>query len=60
VAEEGLGGRGGDVDAEVAQAALELALWPGQKPPFSAVKHLAHPYKSAIENRFTVEDAKAT
>ena len=30
---------------------------PGQKSPFWAVKHPARPYKSAIESRFTVENA---
>jgi hypothetical protein len=32
---------------------------PGQKPPFLAVKRSARPYKSTIENRFTVGKAKA-
>jgi hypothetical protein len=31
---------------------------PGRKPPFLAVKRPARPYKSAIQNRFTVENAK--
>jgi hypothetical protein len=31
---------------------------PGPKPPFLAVKRPAHPYKSAIENRSTVGNAK--
>jgi hypothetical protein len=30
---------------------------PGRKPPFSAVKRPARPYKSPIQNRFTQENA---
>jgi hypothetical protein len=30
----------------------------GRKPPFWAVKRTARPYKSAIETRFTIENAK--
>jgi hypothetical protein len=33
-------------------------ICPGRKPPFWAVKCPAHPYKSGIQNRFTVENAK--
>ena len=29
----------------------------GRKPPFLAIKHPARPYKSAIQNRFTVKNA---
>ena len=41
--------------AHVGQAAvLEHAVdhFPGQKPPFSAVKRPARPYKSPIQNEF--------
>ena len=31
---------------------------PGRKPPLLAVKRPARPYKIAIQNRFTVENAK--
>ena len=31
---------------------------PGQKPPKRAVKRPARPYKSAIQNRFAMENAK--
>jgi hypothetical protein len=33
---------------------------PGRKPPFSAVKRPARPYKSATQTRFTVGNAKGT
>ena len=33
-------------------------LCPGRKPPFWTVKRPARPYKIAIQNRFTVENAK--
>jgi hypothetical protein len=32
---------------------------PARKPPFLAVKRPARPYKTAIRNRFTLENAKA-
>ena len=32
---------------------------PGRKSPFLMVKRSARPYKSAIQNRFTTENAKA-
>ena len=32
---------------------------PSQKPPFVAVERPGHPYKSAVQNRFTYENAKA-
>jgi hypothetical protein len=38
--------------------AILLHLCPGRKPPFWAVKRHARPYKSTIESRFTVENAK--
>ena len=31
---------------------------PGQHPPFLAVKRLVYPYKSAIQNRFTMGNTK--
>jgi hypothetical protein len=31
--------------------------YPGRKPPLLAVKRPARPYKSAMENRFTVGNA---
>ena len=31
---------------------------PGQKPPFLAVKRPARPYKTTIQNRFTMANAK--
>ena len=37
----------------------ESKICPGRKPPFWArVKHAACPYKSAIQKRFTMENAK--
>jgi hypothetical protein len=36
------------VVAAVAGHAQQVAHCPGQKPPFSAVKRPAHPYKSPI------------
>jgi hypothetical protein len=32
--------------------------FPGRKPPFVAIKHPVHPYKSPIQNRFKTEIAK--
>jgi hypothetical protein len=37
---------------------LRLAHCPGRKPPFLAAKRPARPYKSAIQNRFTVGNAE--
>ena len=34
------------------------AAYPGRKPPKRVVAHPAHPYKSLIQNRFTMENAK--
>jgi hypothetical protein len=36
---------------------LPLAC-PGREPPFSAVKRAVRPYKSAIQNRFDIENVK--
>ena len=33
---------------------------PGRKPPFLVVKRHAHPYKTAVQKQFTVENAKGT
>jgi hypothetical protein len=47
----------GGADAEARDE--DGAHCPGQKPPFLAVTRPARPYKTAIESRFTVENAKA-
>jgi hypothetical protein len=45
---------------EVGEVLLQLRLnYPDRKLPFWAVKRSATPYKSAIQNRFTMENAKA-
>jgi hypothetical protein len=47
------------VEAVVGGRALHLDC-PGRKPQFLAVKRPARPYKSAIENRFTMERAQVS
>jgi hypothetical protein len=42
-----------------AQEGREAAHCPGREPLFLAVKRLAHPSKTAIQNRFTMENAEA-
>jgi hypothetical protein len=44
--------------AEPRRARSRPRTCPNRKPPFLAVKRPARPYKSAIESRFTMENAK--
>jgi hypothetical protein len=37
---------------------VSIAVCPGRKPPFLAVKHPARPYKRAVQTRFTMDSAK--
>jgi hypothetical protein len=52
-------GRGAPQDVRAAVQRRAVGNCPGRKPPFFAVKRPARPYKTAIENRFTVGNAKA-
>jgi hypothetical protein len=50
--------RGDIVVGHLVEDALGPVHCPGRRPPFSAVKRPARPYKSAIQNRFPMEDTK--
>jgi hypothetical protein len=53
-----LAARGGRVRPRQLRAVPLAALCRGRKPPLSAVKRPARPYKRAILNGFTVENAE--